>query len=188
MRAALLIVWLAASWAAGQTPPVAAQLAEIAGGPDPSGQNYAWTITNLHRSLHIVRVEFPHFHAHRFDPPPGWRAESTNLRIAGSRDEPGVCKAWVERPGDGIAPGARATLGIGISREGTARGTGTITLTFADGTQTAIADVPLPVAPSWLDQNLMVIGMLVLLVGAVVFHRRRRTPRAPAAPGIESAP
>ncbi len=179
--------------APGQTPPgqtaSSASNVEIIGGPDESGQNYSWTVHNRSPSLRIVRLQFPHFHAHRFDPPTGWKTESTNLRIAGSKDEPGVCQAWAEQVIDGIPPGGSAVFTIGISREGTVRGTGPMTVKFADGSREIVPNVALPVAPSWIDQNLMLIGMLVLLGVAAAYQlrRRRRTGQSSTADGIQSA-
>lgn len=188
-----VLVWAGAptssfAQSAGHTTSSAANV-EISGGPDESGQNYAWTVLNRSTSLRIVQIEFPHFHAHRFDPPPGWKStETTNLRIAGSKDEPGVCRARAEQPLDGIAPGGKAVFTIGISREGTVRGTGPMTVKFSDGTTATVPNVALPVAPSWIDQNLMLIGMLVLLGVAAAYQLRRRGAAKPSAPhDLESA-
>jgi len=145
----------------------------IEGGNDGSGQNYEWTVTNRHTSP-IVSIVFPHYQADTFTPPAGWRQKCTNLAVIGSADEPGECRGYVEPPTPGIAPGASDKFRIRLARVGAAKGSGTVTVQFADGTSAQISGVTLPTAQSGWEKSLMPVAMGALLLLALLIARRKK--------------
>jgi hypothetical protein len=163
------------------TPFVAAQPAKVvvAGGADPSGQNYEWTITNHHPSP-LVFIEFSHFHADTFTAPAGWKKEITNPSIAGADESKGgLCRATAESPSSGISTGGSAAFGLRLARIGAPKGRGTMTVRFADGVSFAVTGVSLPVPPSSWER----IGTVLLLGGAFVaflIFRIRKRPKSSA--------
>lgn len=169
----LLAAVVVASQSVAQQPK-----ASIEGGYDESGQNYAWTVTN-HGSSAIVFVEIPHFHADTFHTPPGWRQECTNLSRAGADEtSPGVLRAFAEPPNPGIAPGGAAQFGLRLARVGAMKGTGRVTVRFADGSEYAVAGVSLPVAPSSWERvgTVVVLGLAFAAFLVFQIRRRKRTP------------
>ncbi len=167
--------------AAAEEPPVV-----ITGGADDVGHNYAWKVTNRYRSP-IVRIEFPHYAADLFHTPAGWsqgtQAEM-NLVNVGWKDEPGVCVATPAPPSPGLAPGVTAEFGMRIASRGAMKGTGTIRVTFADGTSVQVAGVQLPEMPTRPSPYLGLVAMgAILLIFIVVRETRRRKQPAPAGVG-----
>jgi len=155
----------------------AEQRVRITGGADESGQNYAWTVENLYTSP-VVGLEFPHFRADTFFAPAGWSKEgTTNLVHGGERPRPGVCRASVSSPEQGLAPGQSATFGLRLARAGALRRPGTVTVRFADHTVVAVGGVELPTAEPFSERMGMALGLgalLAILVIAEVHRRRRR--------------
>ncbi|MBI5863889.1 MAG: hypothetical protein HZB38_05170 [Planctomycetes bacterium] len=148
----------------------------ISGGPDGSGQNYQWTVQNLTTSP-IVWIEFPHYHADQFTPPPGWTQDCTFIQVAGSEDRPGVCRAEAPSPGEGIAPSGQAAFAMRLSRVSAPKGRGTVSIRFADGSTTTVQNVLVPISPSALDRYLIpaVMGLLFLLAFWIHARKRRRS-------------
>lgn len=174
MSAVLLLAALPVAAARAQDGPT---LATITGGRDQSGQNYQWTIRNLHTSP-LVYMEFPHYFADLFVPPDGWDlGECTNLMRAGAREAPGVCRASATAE-KGIQPRLSAKVQMRLGRGGRDyHGKGTVTLRFADGKEARIANVELPVAPSAMDRFIMPIGfavvMALIILGRAISRRRK---------------
>jgi hypothetical protein len=157
----------------------------ITGGSDGSGQNYQWTIVNQHSSP-IISVEFPHYQADTFFTPPGWKQECTHLAIANSENLPGVCRGWADGSTQEIGPGQRGTFGMRLARISAQKGSGTVTVKFADGSTAQVPGVVLPVLPSVWERFLVPIAMGGLFLAAFLIHarRKRRADRAkPSAPG-----
>lgn len=160
-------------------------LATITGGRDQSGQNYEWTIRNLHTSP-LVYMEFPHYFADMFVPPAGWElGECTNLMRVGGKEAPGVCRASATAE-NGIQPRLSAKVQMRLGRGGRDyHGKGTVTLRFADGKEARIANVQLPVAPSTMDRFIMPIGfaiVMALIILGRALSRRRQTDGGAAGP------
>lgn len=157
----------------------AEQRVTITGDRDGSGQNFEWTVVNLHASP-IVWVEFPHYHADTFITPAGWKQECTNLEREGSKNLPGLCRGRAESPEHGIARGSPGKFGMRIALIGTEKGRGTVTVKFSDGTIEKVSGVVLPVAPGFFGQFLPAIAMGGLFLAAFLIHalRKRRADRA----------
>ena len=161
----------------------------IEGGPDHSGHNYQFRVTNHHISP-IVSLEFPHYRADLFTVPEDWSTEgTTNAMGTGDPNAPGVCRATALSAGRGIAPGDTAGFGIRVRSAGAWRGTATVKVGFADETVAEVSGVPLPQSEPVASRGTRLIGYLVLgvlfLVVVVVRGRRRRSVeggRASAAP------
>lgn len=176
---ALLSAALVVGGARGQAP-----LVEISGGADESRQNYQWKVTNRHGSP-IVFIQFPHFHADTFSVPNRWKQECTNLIGAGKPTHlSGVCTAKVVSPADGIAPGRAAEFGMRLALLGGDRPSpGRVTVRFADGTETIVEGVELPMATSILEKMVAPIGLALIFGIIVLFEvRRRRRARTAATP------
>lgn len=188
----LLLGVIAPPSRAAADPPATA----AGGASDPSGQNYAWVITN-HTDVPIVFVEIPHYNADTFMTPPEWEQECTGLMIAGHDRGPGRCQAWPKNGEIGIPPGTSADFGMRIAREGAQRRPGVILVRFADSREYRITDVEVPARETTAERYVALYGM-ALVVGILIFvqwraHRRRkvlqaetpaaepRPPRSPAA-------
>ncbi len=175
IAATAVIGWGGAEGAFGQPRVV------IEGGSDETGHAYNWTVTNRSTSP-IVYIEFPHYRASLFMTPQGWRQDCVNLVKTGAKDAPGVCRAMVQPPATGIAPGETAAFGMQITDAKAIPGRGVVRVRFADGTETAVADVPLATAPAAALKYMSLIGMgLIFVIGAVILTRRGRS--APAGAG-----
>ena len=169
-----------ASAVAGQTAKVT-----ITGGPDASGQNYRWTVTNNHSSP-IVFLSFPHVHADTFrvEPnPEGWTVNQKEFAEDLMRARPGVCTATAKSARDGVRRGRRMEVSMRLARGDNLRGSGTVTVRFADDTEVVVAGVRLPRARSWGERLVMPIGFGVILILIVLARRLRRKP----APATEQA-
>ena len=155
---------------------------EISGGNDGTGQNYAWTVKNRHTSP-IVSIVFPHYQADSFITPDGWKQKCTNLAVIGSENASGECRAYVEPPAPGIAPGASAQFKLRLARVSALRGSGTVTIVFADGTSTLVSGVTVPVAESFLQRLMIPLAMGAIFVAAFLIHalRKRRKEAAKSA-------
>lgn len=161
----------------------------ITGGPDGSGQNYEWTVTN--NAAHpIVDVTFPHYNADTFlspgDSTPSnelddWTEECTNLQQVGATQPDGVCRAFVSDSERGILPGRNAKFGMRIARVAAEKGLGNVVVKLSDGTQITVAGVTLPVAPSVGQKYGMTIimgGALTIFIVAQAARRRRAREKA----------
>lgn len=176
-RAALALFLLGSAAAAAQPSGTGV---EITGGADQSGQNYRWTIRNRGSSP-IVSVEFPHYHADTFIVPDGWdNSDCTNLARVGGGSGPGACRATPLAGEIGLRPNRTAEFGMRISRAGAIRRPGAVTVQFADGTRTVVDGVEVPSRATFGERYIMVIGMAVIIGGAILINlRRRRKQPAP---------
>lgn len=167
----------------------------ITGGPDGSGQNYEWTVTNNSPSP-IIDISFPHHHADTFISPgdhtpasdlDDWTEECSHLQVAGATQSNGICRAFVTDPDRGILPGRNAKFGVRIARIGAEKGPGNVTVKLGDGTTVTVAGVMLPVAPSVGQKYGMTIfmggGLAVFIAIQVARRRRAREAAARAAAG-----
>ncbi|MFN0138303.1 MAG: hypothetical protein ACKVS9_19540 [Phycisphaerae bacterium] len=158
----------------------------ITGGPDGSGQNYEWTVTNNSPSP-IIDIAFPHYHADTFISPDGWSEDVTHLQVAGATQSNGVCRAFVADADRGILPGRNAKFGMRIARIGAEKGPGNVTVKLGDGTTVTVAGVTLPVAPSVGQKYGMTIfmggGLAVFIAIQAARRRRAREAAARAAAG-----
>lgn len=155
-----------------------ASVVTIEGGPDNSGDNYSWTITNGHTSP-IVYVEFPHYHATLFFAPDGWSTESTFLVNVHVKDSAGVCTARVKEGSTGIPPGRSGTFRMRIHQAGTRQGVETVLVRFADGSEIRVPGVQLAVPEAVSDRfgSLIGLGAIFLILLAIHAGRRARARR-----------
>lgn len=145
-------------------------------------QFYDWKVTNHHTSP-IIYIEFPHYHGDTFIAPAGWAQEWKNRSMVGGKNAPGWVRTNVESPTEGIPPGGSAGFQMRIARAGALARPGQVAVRFADGTELIVADVELPSAQSFLEQNIMVFGLGLIFVVALLIHfHRRRKPSLPATP------
>lgn len=184
--------WLLAALAWMPLPTAAAQAgAEIRGGADPTGHHYSWTVTNRSKTG-IVELRFPVYAADLFFVPDGWEQEMINrCHLDWKENEPSWC---IARRGSttGIPPGSDAVFGVRIAARGAMIGRGTVTALLADGTETAIADVELPVRPGRPSNLVALVGVGVIFAGWVLVRemRRRRMEAAgpPPSPDADEPP
>lgn len=159
--------------------PAPDALATIAGGADPSGQQFEWVVTNHHVSP-LVEITFPHYRADTFTAPQGWETDCTNLVNVGVADEPGTCTARAHDPQRAIQPLRQGTFSMRLARGGAPRGKARVQVRFADGQTATIAGVELPVPPSSFQRFAPVAGLgaiLALVVATQVWRRARRAAR-----------
>ncbi len=162
-------------------------LVTIEGGWDDTIHGYKWTITNHHASP-IVYVEFPHYGADLFSTPPhGWTQKTTNLVGGRTTTEKSVCIAMAKADGPGIPRNGAQAFEMRIAPAGAAKGRGSVTIRFQDGTQVILTNVEVPVAPT-TSRNLSLIGAALIFGGYVLFRalrdrRRRRSQQQAAEPG-----
>lgn len=179
MRMSLLLMLALASAPAvslGQADPVA-----ITSEVDESGHNYAWQVTNK-SAKRVVSVEFPQYGADTFEQPAGWTQNCTNLVNVGWKKVAGKCTASTTA---GLGPGGIAEFKMRIYSRSAARGTGTVLVTFDDGSQAQIPGVDLPLQPESGTPYLAPIGTGLIFVVFVVWREMRRRKRAPAEPDAE---
>lgn len=160
------------SWLGASSPlagPVDTTKVVISGGPDTSGHNYAWTITNNHASP-IVYVEFPHYHAGLFFAPEGWSTE-------GCENQPRMCAASAESPAVGIPRGQASTFRMRIDPRGAKRGEGTVLVRFADETRVNVGGVELPRSEAVADKYAPLIGLGAIFVVWMTVRTMRRAKR-----------
>lgn len=149
------------------------------GGPDGSGQNYAWTLTNGSRAT-VTEVRIPHYRAAVFTAPPGWKTdESTYLVNVGVADRAGECVAKASTVGEGIRPGRSGEFRLQLTASGAARGTGRVIVGLDDGSRVEVAGVPLPVAESVGDKYVTFLGLVAIFGSMVLIQRLRRPRRRP---------
>jgi len=151
----------------------------IEGGPDPTGHNYTWTVTNNHASP-IVQIEFPHYRASLFTASKGWTTACTNLEGIGVKDPSGVCRAAIENSGAGVPTGRSATFDMQIAGGGAKRGSGEVVVRFADGLTTTVAGVSVPTAEPSGDRNLPLMGLGTVFFIFLIARAARRRRRAQA--------
>ncbi|MFQ5804855.1 MAG: hypothetical protein ACE5I3_00230 [Phycisphaerae bacterium] len=152
----------------------------ITGGADGTGQFYEWKVTNNHTSP-VVYIEFPHFRGDTFSAPAGWAQEWKNrAMVGGGKPAPGWVRTSVKDPAQGISPGDSARFVLRVSRAGADRRPGKVTVRFADRTEVTVADVELPTAKSFLERNVMGIGLAAIFALALLVHFRRRRKPSPA--------
>lgn len=176
--AALLLLFTVASVSADDR-------VEITGGADETGQNYTWKIKNK-GSAAITRIIIPHYRCDTFNIPTGWeRGECTNLARVSQKDAPGICEAIAKN--GGIGQGGSAEFGMRLSRVGADERVGSVTVFFADGSQTQVSGVKLPTQKGFLERNITPIALVVIFAIFVVIQHRRRGAQA-GATGSVSVP
>lgn len=149
----------------------------IAGGPDATGQNYEWTLSNEGRST-ILEVRIPHYRAALFVGPPGWTTDaSTFLVNVGVADRRGECIARAPSERDGIAPGKSAVFRMQLAAAGAVRGIGGVHVRLADGREIQISGVAVPVPESMGDKYVSLIGLGGIFGVLILLQRLRRTRR-----------
>jgi hypothetical protein len=159
----------------------------VEGGPDESGHTYEFTVTNNHDSP-IVMVEFPHFRADIFAPPPGWSTEgTTNAMGHGNINAKGVCMATASLEVGGVPPRGKALFSIRVRPKGAWRGSDTVTVTFADGTVAKVPGVPLPQPEPAAAKGTRLIGFAVLGVLFLIAVAARRKKQQSAAGELADA-
>lgn len=164
------LAWLGAAATAGADPPKLT----IEGGVRPGNpQFYDWKVTN-HHSSPIVYLEFPHYHGDTFHAPEGWAQQWENRSMLGGKDAPGWVRASVDDPGNGISPGGSIEFEMRLARGGALPRPGKVTVRFADGAELIVADVEVPSAHSFLEQNVMLFSLAIIFGIALVIHFRRR--------------
>ncbi len=167
--------------AAGQQAPKVT----ITGGPDLTGHNYEWQVTN-HYTSPIVFIEFPHFHGDTFFAPQGWKQEWKNRTMVGSKNAPGWCRASAASAGEGIPPGGTSRFGMRIARAGAMARPGRVTVRFADGTETFVDGVTLPSAKGFIERNIMGIGLTLIAAIALLIHWKHRQGKRGAPPAADA--
>ncbi len=163
-----------------QTPKVT-----ITGGPDLTGHNYEWQVTN-HYTSPIVHIEFPQYRGDTFFAPEGWKQEWKNRAMVGGKDSPGWCRTSAASAGEGIPPGGTSRFGMRIARAGAMARPGRVTVRFADGTQAVVTNVLLPTAKGFIERNIMGIGLTLIAAVALVIHWRHRKSRRGQPPAAET--
>lgn len=140
-------------------------------------QFYAWKVTNHHTSP-IVFIEFPQYHGDSFTAPPGWNQEWKGRAMAGTKGEPGWVRTSVDDPLRAIPPGGSAEFEMRTTTTGALPRPGAVTVRFADGTVVSVSGVELPTAQSFLERNVMGIGLALIFGIAVLVHLLRRRRKA----------
>lgn len=173
MAALFGFLWLSAAANAEEAPVT------IKGGFLLDDGAYHWVVTN-HSPVPIVVVEFPHYQARLFIPPPGWKSKSTNLVNVGVPKIWGTCRAWVDSRSQGIPPGGTAPFGISVTQLESRPGLGVVTVELADGTKWKIENVEIPSPPTFIDRWGLLVCMAVFLgiLALLAIRRRRREQRA----------
>lgn len=186
IRSASLRRMLLAIVVMGFAPLTFAQDVRIEGGQKIDG-NYAWTVTN-HTQKPIVELSFPHYQGDLFNGPDGWDvSQCTYLVNIGVPDEPGVCRAIAPNELAALRPGQSAEIALRIVNNPKAkRGRNDVTVKFADGSETVVPNIELPVPPPASESVVMLSALGVLLIAFLIFHSRKKKP-APAG-GSDSAP
>jgi len=155
---------------------------EVTAEVEAAGRAYSWTVSNRSTSP-IVYVAIPHYAGSLFFAPDGWDTnDSTCLVSTGAEDRPGRCVAHVKDRAAGIHPGGSATFRLQLAPRGVKRGTGSVTVRFADRTTATVRGVALPQPEPVGDKYMTLIGLgtifAVWLVGRS-WAKRRRSDRAP---------
>lgn len=178
-HATQMLVFVAAGISAVASAAGADVRATVVGGADPSGHVYTWRIGHEHTSP-LVGVEFPHYMADVFTAPEGWAVECTHLIGQGGRPARGVCVARVETDGRGLPAGREAEFTMRIAPAGTPRGTGSVKLSFADGTTLTVGGVEVPIPTPVSDRLIVPAGLAAILIIIVAVGARKRRRRASA--------
>ena len=144
----------------------------ITGGPDASGHNYTWIVTNHHDAA-ITAVAFPHYRADTFTPPAGWTFDITHVLGRGAKE--GLCAGKVDSPGAAIYPGKSAEFYLRVAPKGAKRGIRQARVTFKDGRE-VLVQVETSVREPFLERNMTVVGLGVMFVLFLVGARLRRKP------------
>ena len=154
-----------------ESPPPNA-LVTITGGPDTTGHNYTWTVTNHHDTA-ITAIAFPHYRADTFTPPEGWTGDMTNFRGHGGKE--GLCSGKAEAPGAAIAPGSSAEFYLRVAPKGAKRGTRKARVSFEDGRE-VLVQVETPIREPFLERNMTLVGLSVMFAIFLLVARLRRKP------------
>lgn len=142
-------------------------------------QFYDWKVTN-HHTTPIVYIEFPQYHGDTFEAPAGWAQEWKNRMMLGGKGAPGWVRTSVDDPGQGIPSGGSADFEMRLARAGALPRPREVTIRFADGTELIVANVEVPSAHSFLEQNIMVFSLAVIFIIALAIHFRRRGRPSPS--------
>lgn len=178
--AAMLATAVLASAALADTSRVT-----ITGGPDASGHNYSWQVTNNDRSARIVYIQFPQYRADLFGTPDSWNQEIDNVAHIGWKDRPGTCTARPEPPYQGLPPGATAGFTMRVASGGALVGKADVLVRFDDGTEATVAGVTLPTKPERPSAYMALIGTGAIFVLFIVWNERRRRKRQASEPASD---
>ena len=154
----MFIVPLLSSIAAAQEPKVT-----ITGGADKTAHNYEWTITNKYTSP-IVSVEFPHHHADIFKPPTGWTSEKVRGKFIAKANSPSA-RIFFNRP---------TKFTMRISAAEAIRGTGTVKIKFADGSELDVDGVELPRKSSVFERFGGIIVLVLIIAAGLAINKIRK--------------
>jgi len=163
----------------------------IEGGFDPESHSYRWTVHNQAASP-IVFAAFPQQQADLFTGPPGWEVKGREGEEA-LRNSSGALMFSAQAPtgAPGIAPGRSGEFEMRIKpKKSPTRGRGEVWVRFADGSETWIGGVEVPLPPTASSKYLRLIALAILfaafVAGRTLWNRRRRSgavaPRADAPP------
>lgn len=137
----------------------------IDGQVDETGHHYRWTVENRTASA-IVYLEIPQYRGDVFLPPPGWSVVQADLSVVA---------ASADSPQTAIGVRRSVEFRLRIRAAGAQRGTGSVRVRFADGSELIVAGVTVPTAPS--DQYVGLIG-LSLIFGIWILWRTVRRRRS----------
>ncbi len=173
---ACLMVGVAALGFAASSTALAAEKVLITGGEDTNTHEYWWMVRNNH-TARIVRIEFPHWAADLFYTPATWqqgKQQEMNLVNVNWSKEPGVCWATPLPPYTGLATGQTAKFGVRISNIGALAASGTVKVSFGDGTTALIPGVQLPTKPPTTSPLAALVGTGAIFVLFIVIRERKR--------------
>lgn len=161
----------------------------ITGGADNTHHQYTWDVTN-HSGARIVRIEFPQYGADLFSTPDSWKQGSQKemnlVNVGWDYKQSGVCWAEPIPPYAGLARGQTARFGMRIAGMGALKSTGTVRVTFDDGTVSEISGVELPTMPTKTSPYLAPLAMGAVLVIFIFVREYRRRKTATAAPSADA--
>ncbi|MCH7812901.1 MAG: hypothetical protein IID40_02655 [Planctomycetes bacterium] len=161
-------------------------LVRMEGGAADNGEEYVWTVTNLHRSP-IVGLTIPCYRAALFQAPEGWTGQKlreTDAAVA----EPGtkVYRFTATSPAAGITRNRSGEFTIRIKPGASAQRTpGKVHVRFADGSSTVLLGIEIPQPESSTVTQVRIIGLaalFALFIGVQVIRHRRRKKAADPAP------
>lgn len=161
-------------------------LVRMEGGAADNGEEYVWTVTNLHRSP-IVGLTIPCYRAALFQAPAGWTGRKLRETDAAVL-EPGttVYRFTATSPAAGITKSRSGRFTIRIKAGASAqRALGNVHIRFADGTDAVLAGIEVPQPESSSEMQIRIAGltaMFAVFIGVQVIRHRRRNRAAEPAP------
>lgn len=149
---------------------VAASTPTVTGGPDASGHNYSWSITNNDPSP-IVSVQIPHFEGDLCLAPPNWTGSMSPTPRAHAPD--GACDYAATNDSTGITTGRAASFQLRVGPKGAARGKGVISIAYADGRK-ELVPAQVPVRAPFGDQFVSLAALALIFVTFLTVRAFRR--------------